>query len=380
MNTLYDLFSHVLDTEDAADDPVNRRRALRAAAWGAQQVQSRHAWAGYTTTENVILYAPITTAATVSGDGILTVDAGEPDLPIWAGFATVVIDRIPYSTYRRIDNRSVALDNYSGAVIATPDNVRFACDRHKLTDTVRDIYSVRDESSEVNLNHVGPAQYRALLNRQDGVPNIPVAVTVVRSDTPHGRTTELRFVPSPSQDLQYSVAYHRNPRVSRTVHDCFSVEINAGIAVVNKSLASTELLGGVLLVSENAQRPDGTFAFGVDEATRAEHILRIKSVTDRRTFVLEDSSITGITGRGGVITEELDFPPFAYNAAQRYAEAEFRRVGRGEVGEYWQTIKMADAELRLAMEQEATLRTEMPIATSRVGVYHLPENLVVSSP
>ena len=89
MKTLYDLFAHVLDTEDAMDDVVSRRRALRAATWGADQSQTRHRWPHYTTVETFNLSAPVEFDASIDANGLVTLDAGQDALPSWTDLGSI---------------------------------------------------------------------------------------------------------------------------------------------------------------------------------------------------------------------------------------------------------------------------------------------------
>ncbi len=377
MKTLYDLFSHVLDTEDAHDDHVNRRRALRAAVWGSEQTQSRHQWANYTVTTVARLNAPLTVLATVSATGLVTLDAAEDALPAWVQDASVQYSDHTFVISRRVSDTTLQLDGWGLGAIATNTSIRIVDDRYVLPDTVREIFEVRDEDSDIELYSVGPERFRLMQHTQNGTPSDPIAVTEVRTTGPLGQQTELRFVPAPSSQTDIAVSYVRRPRIASALHSCGSTAIAGSTVTVSSSLPYDLLSpdGLMLVVSTTASEPEPSFGFGVDEhASQIGVVHRVKSLTSRTELELFES-VTAVTGKAAILTHELDFPEVAYNAAQRYAEAEFRRVGRGDVGEYWQTIQMADRELRLAMEQESKFTRQPSVPHSRPATYNYPENV-----
>jgi hypothetical protein len=372
MNTLYDLVSRVLDARDGYNDPASLRRGLRAAIWGADQVTQRHAWTDYNTESIHQLNEPVEAVVSIDDSGALTIDSGT--LPAWLAEASVKIGHRLHVVSARNSDTSATLENYSGP--ALPDQaVTFVHDRLILRDNVRQIYSVRNEAEDIELIFVGVAAFNTHQVRQNAVPSEPTVVTTSRLS--HSRYTELRVSPAPAVDTTIRVSYYRIARKATLMHDCGSVTItdaDLSIATIGKPMRQEDLFDLVLVLSENANRPDADLGFSVADDNPAEAQLTVTEMADPISIQLADD-YAEVESRGGVLTQLLDLPPHTHEAAAMYAEAKYLQVGNGSHGDYWQTVKMADEELRTAMELESVLARQSSIAP-RVAIYTRPETTV----
>lgn len=381
MKTLYDLFAHVLDTEDAMDDVVSRRRALRAATWGADQAQTRHRWPHYTTVETFHLSAPVEFDASIDANGLVTLDAEQDALPSWTDLGSIQVLEQTFLVTRRISDTQLQLEGWGLGVIAAGKLLRLVADRISLDPLVREVFEVRNETTDCELRSVTASQLRYMQHVENNTTSDPIAVTTQRVFTPTGRRLELRLVPAPATQSHISVSFYRRPRTVSLLHRCGTITSpdSSSVVTMTNPVQVRDARGLVLLVSSGQQEPLPDLGFGMDEESAViDATYYVKSVDSTTTLTLETDP-GNVSHKGAILTQELDLPDYAYNAAMRYAEAEFRRVGRGETGEYWQSIQMADRELRLAMEQESTLQIHqhpMP----RPAIYTYPENLVGQTP
>lgn len=378
MKTLYDLFSHLLDVSDSSDDPVNRRRAKRAAIYGALQTQLRHQWANYSVTEVTRLNAPLTVDATITAGGLVTLDDAEGDLPDWVASGSVQYDDHTFVIDQRLSATELQLAGWGLGAIASNTSITIVNDRYTLNGSVREVFEVRNETSDIELYDVGPARFRIMQHAQNGTPSDPIAVTEVVHTGPSGQRTELRFVPAPSVQTDVSVSYLRHPRQSNVLHSCGSTGISDTTATLSTPLPFylLEPAGLVLLISETASEPEPSLGFGVDDhSPQISSVHRVSEITDSTTLELQAAVASSITGKSAILTHELDIPEFAFTAACRFAEAEFARVGHGNLKTHIEYLQAAEYEMRIAMEQEGRMNRRPAAPRSRSATYTAPENV-----
>jgi hypothetical protein len=378
MKTLYDLVSRVLDSRDGYNDPINFRRAVRSAIWGADQVTQRHAWTNYHTESVHVANAPVEITASVDTAGLLTATVGT--LPAWTDEGSILIGHRLYVVSVRHSSTTATLENYAGPAIASQE-MRVVHDRLIVRDDVRQIYTVRNELDDIELLFVDPITFNDHQIRQNGEPSDPQIVTVTRTSHDGNRKTELRMSPPPSLAIAIRVSYYRLARKATTVHDCGEVTIASGdldLAIITKPIHVSSSFDLQLVLSENAIAPDANLGFSVSDANPSVATLPVTSIATTTTLNLA-ANHTAVAGVGGILTQLLDLPPHTSEAAAMYAEAKYMQVGAGSYGDYWQTVKMADAELITAMEQEATLSRRSP-SGRRQPVYTRPVVLVASNP
>lgn len=377
MQTLYDLVSRILDARDGFNDPIAERRALRSAIWGADQVTQKHAWLDFHTESVRTMNAPVNRTASISVTGVVTVVNGV--LPVWANEASVVIGDRSHVVSSVTSTTVATLENYSAIeLVSWP--IKIVHDRTFLSDDVRQVYSVRKESSDLELIFLSPAVFNSHQTHYNAVPGDPRVVTTARLPQIGNRRTELRLSPAPSHAMAIRVSYYRVARKATVLHDCGSVSIAAdGLAVtISKPMKATEFNDLVLVLSGNTQKPDADIGFSVVDANPSLADLTVKQSNSPTTLTLMDA-YQQLSNRGGVLTQRLDLPPHACEAAAMYAEAKYLQIGTGSYGDFFQTIQMADAELRTAMEQESILMRGDQ-SGSRTAIYTQPERLVTDLP
>jgi hypothetical protein len=378
MNTLYDLVARILDARDGSNDPVSERRALRAAIWGADQVTQKHAWSDYHTESIHAMNAPVDAVVSISPDGLLTIASGT--LPDWMGEASVAFGNRLHIVGRRVNNTTATLENYHGTELLG-QAITIVHDRLLIQDDVRQIYAVRNEREDTELLFAGASAFHLHQLRNNAVPGEPSFVTAARSGQPGQRRTELRLSPSPSSDITLRVSYYRISRKATVLHDCGTVSIDSddlSAVTIDKPLKVSDLFDLVLVLSGNQHRPDAEMGFSVVDDNPSIADLTVKSIETPTKLRLMDT-YQEIDGRGGILTQRLDLPPHACEAAAMYGEAKYLQIGNGSHGDFWQTIQMADAELRTAMEQESVLAPQS-LCGPRVAIYTRPEKLVGVNP
>lgn len=377
MNTLYDLVARVLDARDGYNDPASLRRGLRAAIWGADQVTQRHAWTDYHTESTHLLNAPVNATASIDATGKLTINAGT--LPAWMEEASVKIENRLHLVAHRNSDTEATLENYAGPAL-TNQTATIVHDRLIIRDDVRQIYAVRDQRNDIELIFVSAPCFHTHQVRHNGVPSEPMVVTSLRRQQ-HVRRTELCFSPPPARDTVMRVAYYRVARKATVLHDCGALSIaNAtpSVATITKPIRIDNPFDLVLVLSGNATKPDAAIGFSVADANPPVAELSVDSLLTPTTLKLSDD-YQEVAGRGAILTQRLDLPPHAGEAAAMYAEAKFLQIGNGSHGDFWQTVQIADAEMRLAMEQEAVLARHASHGP-RVAVYTRPETVVGVNP
>lgn len=370
MRTLYDLVSRVLDSRDGFNDATSFRRAVRAAIWGADQVTQRHAWTNYHTESIHAVNEPDDITASVSATGVLTATVGT--LPSWAEEGSVLVASRLYVIATRDSDTQATLDNYAGPAI-TSQAMQVVHDRIVVRDDVRKIYTVRNDVDDIELLFVDPMAFQDHQIRQNGEPSSPEIVTVTRTSHDGNRNTELRISPPSSTDTVIRLSYYRLARKATIVHDCGSVTIGSGdldLATIENPIRVTSAFDLQLVLSENETVPDANLGFSVSDANPAVATLPVSSIASTTTLNLA-SAYSAVTAVGGMLTQLLDLPPHTSEAAAMYAEAKYLQVGSGSYGDYWQTLKMADAELVTAMEQEATLARHSGFGSRRT-IYSRP--------
>jgi len=377
MDTLYDLVSRVLDSQDGYDDPINLRRAVRASIWGADQVTQRHAWTDYHTVSTHSLNAPVTATVSIDTHGNLTIDSGT--LPEWVTEASVKIGNHLYTVVTRKSNTVATLENYGGLVLPG-QSVTFVHNRLLIRDNVRHIYSIHNLRDDIELIFVTPGVFHTHQLRQNAIPSDPTVVTSTRSAT-HPHRTELVLSPAPSTAMVMRVTYYRVARKATVMHDCGSASINADAldeVTITKAIRTDNPYDLVLVLAGNDKRPDAELGFAVADANPAVATLDVADIESPTKLILK-ADYAQITNKAAILTQRLDLPSHTHEAAAMYAEAKYLQIGKGSIGDFWQTIQMADAELRTAMELESTLsRTQQ--AVSRTAVYTRPEKLVGVDP
>lgn len=362
MNTLYDLVSRVLDSRDGFGDMTNERRALRAAIWGAEQVSAKHEWGDYITEATAALQAPVEINASVSSAGVVTLGSGT--LPAWAALASLKIDDTLHTVKTRDSDSQATLENYAGSGV-TLTRLTLVNDRLLINDEVKSIFYVRNESQDLGLLFFSVQSFFQHRISSSGVTGDPCVVSAISVQYRHGRRTELRFSPAPATPTEIRLSYRRRPRKAVLVHDCESVSINMSTATIQKPVLLTDLTGLVLMLSGNSQRPDADIGFSLVDDNPPAESLEVIALASPTSLTLS-SSHEDTEERGGVLTQYLDIPSYTSEAAAMYAEAKYLQIGNGSIGDFWQAVRIADAELRQAMEQESVLskHASMPLRNS----------------
>jgi hypothetical protein len=350
--TLYDVVQHLVDAEDVRGDETDRRRALRAAISGATDVAQKHQWKEYQVDSTATLFAPVVLEMAISSEGVATVSDG--DIPSWAVSGSVLAEGKLWPVLS-VGDDSLTLRDWGGAVLSTAD-FKLVNNRIVMTDVIRSVQEITEKTQLGDpLHQVSPPALRTYQSDEDRRQAPPKRYAVGRfSDGV--RKTEITLSPAPASDTTLFLRYHRHPVYATMAHDCGSVTIssdNPKAASIEKGLGSgTDFLNAILVISETEELPAGFL--GIDDSGEVAATLQVVSKSGSKSLVLAESAEPKAYQRA-VLTQTLDLPDYAWNAVTLYAQANFYRSGRGEVGLYWQTMRMADEQLKIAMSQEATL-------------------------
>lgn len=381
MRTLFDLVTRILDSRDGYDDPINERRAIRSAIWGYEQVAIRHRWASYTTAGIVQVKAPVELTASISDTGVVTVTAGT--IPSWIESGSLYVSNRFQPVEKSLTASTFSLYDYAGPAVAS-GTVRLVNDRVFLSDRVRELFAVRNERTRADLLFSNPQQFRSIQVLDDMAISEPTLVTIVQTETVRNARTELRFTPAPSADTTFRVDYYRMQRPAAISHDCIEVFIDSvtSIATIGEKLNSlgmrTASLGKLLLiVSEDELRPDPDHGFTLAGGGISSEEYQVNEVTSSSTMTIKETLTANVEGRGAVLTHVLDLPPNTAEAAAMYGEAKYMQIGQGSPGDFWQMMKMADAEMLYALESEGILSRNQTPPRYRTSTYQTPEQIVM---
>lgn len=374
--TFHDLVSRILDSRDAHGDPVNLRRAARSAVWGAEQVVSRHNWSGYQTTLLAELQASVTLTVSVTTAGVATLDSGS--LPTWANNGSVLIeDR--YHPITQLTATTFQIAGYSAGVISS-QSMELSHNRIPLRDDFRRINHVRNEVTQQDLILSDPHSFR---EREiwNSVSSEPMTVAVFREEVNGLTRQEIRLLPSPSVKTQIRVEYDRAPHAPSLSHDCGLVDIDSSTntATMENPLSSAAFSHAqsgrmVLLVSADENPPDGDYGFALGVRYEPQQRWDVSDVPNR-TEVTLSGTVDNANEQAAILTHVLDIPEGTWEAAAMFAEAKYLQIGEGSIGEFWQTVKMAEEQLRHAMENEAKIRRPETAFPVRGSVYIPPEKI-----
>lgn len=374
--TLYDLISRILDSRDAYGDQVSMRRAARAAIWGAQQVVTRHSWSGYYTTLLATMQPPVGITASITANGVGTLTTGV--LPDWASTGSIKLeDR--YHPITALTTTTFQVSEYSAGAVAS-GSLELVHNRIPLRDEIRRLHHVRNEITQQDLILSGQDAYRerAVWNT---VSSEPTTAGVFRESIDGITRFELRLLPAPSVETKIRMEYERSPHAPSLSHDCglVGIDSNDNSATLENALTNTAFSHAqsgrmVLLVSIDENPPDADFGFTLGNRHEPQDRWNVTAVPSRTELTLE-GTVYDAEGQSAILTHLLDIPGGTWEAAAMFAEAKYMQIGEGSVGDFWQTIKMAEAELRQAMENEAKIRQPENAFQVRGSVYLPPERI-----
>lgn len=376
MKTLYDLVSRILDSRDGYGDPVNTRRALRAAVWGYQQVSLRHRWNDYNTSDLRVLYAPVEITASIATDGTVTVSEGT--IPAWIDLASMQLEHHNQVVAYQVSGTEFLLDGYDGPEVASI-TTKLVNNRMVILDSMIEIFAIRNVNTNTDMLFADTRVFRDSETMNQTAVSEPTHVVSVRYNHRGRRRTELRFSPAPSSQTSVRLDYYRGQRLATLAHDCGTVAItSSGTVTLSKPISSrhaTTLDTGslILLLSSDELLPDADIGFSVVDDNVPEAELDVTEINSNTTITVD--STDEVTDRGAILTHVLDLPQYTWEAAAMFAEAKYMQIGEGSVGEFWQTMKMAENELRNAMEQEGTLSRSAISPRSRASTYTRPDTI-----
>ncbi len=293
---------------------------------------------------------------------MITLDSGT--LPSWTVLASVKIGDSLHTVKTRNSDSQATIENYAGPAVQST-SLLLVHDRLLLNDEVKSIFYVRNNSQDIGLLFFSVQSFIQHRIRSSGVTGDPCAVSAISVQYRHGRRTELRFSPAPATPTEIRLSYRRRPRKAMLVHNCESVNINMTTATIHKPMMFTDLTGLVLMLSSNSERPDADLGFSLVDDNPPADSLDVSAVISPTSLTLS-TSYGDVEERGGVLTQYLDIPSYTSEAAAMYAEAKYLQIGNGSIGDFWQSVRIADEELRQAMEQESVLakHAAMPLRNS----------------
>lgn len=356
--TLYDLQTYILDASDVQGDPIERRRALRAAIAAATDVMQKHQWKQYTVERSARLNAPVSVEVSIDDEG--EVDLGTGAFPTWAAEGSIVLGHAAYPVSAILGSNTIAITGWSGGDIMDVDAL-LVHNRVMIDHQVRSIGRIRAHGSCIDLEQVSLSKMAAYQRDEGGVVSSPQRFAV-EQDRQAAGTAEIVLSPSPGHPMEIELKYFRMPILPSLSHPIgvvsFGSSNGAAIADIENPLPlRSDVRGVVLAISEFVEEPDGELGSDVDgNMIDINEVIEIASMVSRRRLRLRKNpaTVSGSGGVGGVVTHVLDLPDFAWQAVTLFADAHFMRIGRGESGTYWQTIRAAEASLDVARSQEAT--------------------------
>lgn len=367
ITTLHDVVAHVLDVFDVQGDEVEYRRAIRSAQWGFQMASTRHRWVSYDTEHLARLNASVTEGTIdISSAGVVTRTGFV--WPDWAAQGVIVIEDDVHRVAARLSDETLRLESWDFRSL-TEQSYTLGHNRILLPHDVRTIFDAWDETGDYRLLGMDVVSFRDRDRWQLGSPGAPTYYTT-RQVTLNGRVrTEVRVTPFPSIDSTIRFTYLRSPIQPILVHPLGLVSTAAGVVTLDTSLPDEmDATGAWLRVSSTQTSPDANLAYSMSNPSDISWQGEVLAQTNTTTLQIE-ASAPNVTQRGAILTDLIDLPWFAVNAAKMYAEAQMHRMGRADTREYNQILQHADQELRFAMEMEGQIDRRSIRAYSRAETF-----------
>lgn len=358
--TFQELVSHVLDVADMQGDGVELRRAIRSAKWGFEQASTRHRWTTYDTETVFAMHEPVTgISVDVTESGVVTLSGDV--WPDWAEFGTLATANSVYRVKERVDDTTLQLENWTGKS-ETGLDVRLLHNRVIIPHDVRTVFAVWDEIGQYRLHHLDPVKFRDRDRWTQGTSGAPAYYTMRRLMRDGRLVTEMRITPATSVFASFHVSYLRNPAQPKMLHAAGRVSSSGGSVTFTQPLPpQLDPTGAWIRISTTETSPEGNLASSLFHPAEIEWQGPIESKTS--DTVVEVPGVPDVSNRGAIVTDILDLPWYAFNAAKLYAEAQMFRQGLGQVLDFRRLREEADEMMRYAMEMDG------PSTRSHTGVY-----------
>lgn len=361
IHTLQDLVAHCLDMGDLqSNDDVNLRRAIRAARYGFQQASQRKQWTF--DEEKVLTFNAAHTDGTIDVDAAGVVTLSGSTWPSWADEGSIVVGDDSYRVKTRDSDTQLTLEDWTGIAV-TDESYSLAHDRMLISHDVRTVYDIWNQDGDYRLIPMEPQTFRERKRWQLGSGGTPLYATIRRLRVSGKIEAELRITPFPTETISFLMAYIRRPNQPVILHHTGNLAISSGSVTLDNKLPPTmDPVGAWLRVSTTESTPDADLAATIFESVAAEWEGEILTVDDDGDSLTVSSDAPDVTDRGGVISDTLDLPPFAMNAARLYAESHMTRYAGGDdnVINYRRLQREADQELRYASEQDGYIQNRQP--------------------
>lgn len=364
--TFQDLVAHVQDVADVQGDGVDFRRAMRAAQWGFEQATQRHQWSNYDTEHVITFQAPESTGTVdINASGVVT-RSGQV-WPSWAEYGSLVIDDNLYRVSTRDSDTQLTLEAWTGVAV-TGQTYQLAHNRAILPHFVRDAFDAWDQTADIRLIPIDPAQFRERDRWQLGSAGRPAYTTIRRVSINGVVRSELRITPFPSLLTTINVTYIRTPNLPRVLYPTqrLSTADDGTVTLTTPLPPTLDVVGSWLRISTNEANPtpDLSSNLFINADAEWEGVITAQAST---TSLSVSADVPVVSNRGGFITDVLDIPEFALRAAKLYAEAQMARLQGSDLNKYQTLERLADQELRYAMEQDGQL------SRNRGRLYHRGE-------